>query len=692
MYYDYHGDMRLLVFLLAALTLAAQSVTVPCEPAVETLRRLETVPPLRDDDFTYEQRIGALRALAEKNPGDFFIQRAYQDSFRHQTFLADEYDRSLSMYRKRGGLMGDYLEARLLIYANPRASRATLESMLKEHPEFPWPHLEFVEWGSLPGSRGSADAAAHREAFIAACPDAYVAGARGFTPDAAVMRRALERRNSRLDLGGWTQLWNAEDRAGVPLEERQRRVRADLGRVEALPLRADPDLVFLYREAARILKDDSLMERLRARIQKEAPNSALDIALTRDAWHAANPRPNYARTPEFQQAAREYEAKRLAVEREMLKRRPGDAAALLELWLPILSASHQGDPASASAENLAVAGQMLRQGETAPDRRSEVPPRELAIARLYVVGKVRLDQVPRLLDATYTQLEKYLKYQMSAELMPAEMRSRAPDWRAIAAQQLQRVRAGYLLAVNRPGDARVLAESALADLEKPNDPSRAPFERQEWTRILAQIDAQEGRVEEALANYQASLAGTRKENLDSQPAGLAPIKAYYLAHGGTEENWIDWAISGKAAGAPPGPRPIEFTTALPGFSAKDLTGRTWQLRDLNGKVTLVNYWATWCGPCRGEHPRLQELYDAIRGRQDLQILTVSVDESPSAARDYIKEKGYAFPVLHAPELADRLFPWAGLPTNFLVNAKGMRSGMVGVGDVDYTLKRMESGK
>ena len=47
---------------------------------------------------------------------------------------------------------------------------------------------------------------------------------------------------------------------------------------------------------------------------------------------------------------------------------------------------------------------------------------------------------------------------------------------------------------------------------------------------------------------------------------------------------------------------------------------------------------------------------------------------------------------HAPELADRLFPWAGLPTNFLVNAKGMRSGMVGVGDVDYTVARMESCK
>jgi thiol-disulfide isomerase/thioredoxin len=310
----------------------------------------------------------------------------------------------------------------------------------------------------------------------------------------------------------------------------------------------------------------------------------------------------------------------------------------------------------------------------------DIPPRELSIARLYVLGKVRLDEVPKLLDTTYTQLEKYLKYQTSPELFPAEMRSRVADWRTIAGRQLQRVRAGYLLAVNRPGDARVLAESALKDLEKPTDPSSAPYERQEWTRILAQIDAQEGRVQAALANYQASLAGMRKENLDSQPVRVAPTEAYYLAHGGTEEKWPDWATSGKAAAAPAA-RPLEFTTALIDFSGKDLAGRTWQLRDLNGKVTLVNYWATWCGPCRGEHPMLQQLYEAVKDRRDLQILTVSVDGSPSAARDYIKDKGYTFPVLHAPELADRLFPWVGLPTNFLVNARGMRSGMVGISDV-----------
>src|SRR5712692_2149530 len=233
--------MRFAILALLTGSLAGQSLTVPCEPSAETLHRLEDLPALRDDAVPYEQRIGALRALAKANPGDFFLQRAYQDAFRHQSHLADEFDRALAMYRKRGDDLGRYLEVRLLLYSNPKSSRATLEQLLKEHPEFAWPHLEFVELGTMPGSRAGSETAPPRNAFVAACPDAYVAGVRGFTPDAVVLRRAIERRNSRLDLSAMALRGTAEDRAGVPLQERQRRVLADVARVEALPLRNDPE-------------------------------------------------------------------------------------------------------------------------------------------------------------------------------------------------------------------------------------------------------------------------------------------------------------------------------------------------------------------------------------------------------------------------------------------------------------------
>jgi thiol-disulfide isomerase/thioredoxin len=190
------------------------------------------------------------------------------------------------------------------------------------------------------------------------------------------------------------------------------------------------------------------------------------------------------------------------------------------------------------------------------------------------------------------------------------------------------------------------------------------------------VIAIEGRPQEALAHYQATL-GWSKERLaaaGSQPK-VARINQYYLAHGATVEKWPEWASARTNLILSVEHTPPAFVKALPDFSARDLAGRTWQLRRLNGKATLVNFWATWCGPCRGEHENLQKLYEAIRERQDVQVLTFSVDESPGAVQDYAKEKGYTFPMIRAPELADKLFPYVGLPTNFLVNAQGMRTSL-----------------
>jgi thiol-disulfide isomerase/thioredoxin len=157
---------------------------------------------------------------------------------------------------------------------------------------------------------------------------------------------------------------------------------------------------------------------------------------------------------------------------------------------------------------------------------------------------------------------------------------------------------------------------------------------------------------------------------------FADVKSFYLAHGGTEEKWPDWAASGSKVPAP-GPEPLSFVSGLPDFSITDLAGHAWQLGRLKGKATFVNFWATWCGPCRGEHPGIQELYDRIKDRADVQVLTFSVDDDAAAARQYMKEKGYTFPVISSPGLADKLLPWAGLPTNFIVNPQGMRTGLRG---------------
>jgi thiol-disulfide isomerase/thioredoxin len=208
------------------------------------------------------------------------------------------------------------------------------------------------------------------------------------------------------------------------------------------------------------------------------------------------------------------------------------------------------------------------------------------------------------------------------------MRARANDWRTITAERTEEIRVDYLLATNRAADAMPLIEQALAKANPSGSPDAA-YRRTQWIERLARVNP------DAAERY--------RKAADSRLAAAEP----------------------------------EFTQALPEFSATDLAGRTWQLRDLKGKVTFVNFWATWCGPCRGEHAGIQELYERTKDRTDVQVLTFSVDDDAAIARQYMKEKGYTFPVIWAKELADRLFPYVGLPTNFLINPKGVRTGLRG---------------
>ena len=675
--------MRSIFLLLTlALPLSAQDLTVPCETPVKTLRLLEAVPPLRDATIPYEERIGALRTLAKQYPDDFFIQRYYQDSFRREFYLGDEFDRALAAYRNRpSDPLSRYYEARLLMYAEPQRSRAIFEELLKANPTFVWPHLEFAEWSALPGHRSTEEAASHGKAFAAKCPEGL---APGDVQDPQNTRRTLERRNTWLDLDSWPQLWAAEERTEIATTL-QSDVRGDLHRIEAWPFRPEPELFQVYREAARILGDPGLLESLRAKVERNAPNSQLALLLTQVDWSQKNPAPMSDAGPDSREIYHNKEAK---AHQEWLPRWPNTWSLLMDLLRGVDSRARMYEPGVGAAEDLVLVDQFLRVNQSSPDGGVMWPPPETLIARIYVAGKVRLDQVPALLKAASQNIEKQEKYRLSEVLLPEELRTKRTGWRERTSQQTEEIRADYFLATDRPADARALIEQTLAKMsaEHPASPAQTG-----WLRRLCTVDVQEGRVEEALAHYQASLAGWHKDSLGKPyaQAMLAPIKQYYLAHGGTEQKWPEWATA-KANGGQTakGRTPPAFVKALPEFTAKDLAGRTWQLRDLMGKATFVNLWATWCGPCRGEHPDIQKLQEMLKDRKDLQVLTISVDNSPGAVTAYLKETNYAFPVIRAPELADKLFPWGGLPTSFLVNAKGLRTSLYGFGGDAASLRQV----
>jgi thiol-disulfide isomerase/thioredoxin len=109
---------------------------------------------------------------------------------------------------------------------------------------------------------------------------------------------------------------------------------------------------------------------------------------------------------------------------------------------------------------------------------------------------------------------------------------------------------------------------------------------------------------------------------------------------------------------------------LPALTMQTLDGRVLTNDDLRGKVTLVNFWATWCGPCRAEIPDLIKLQD--RYPDQLQIIGVSTDEGPTqVVSDFATQFGINYPiVMSTPEL-NRAFPGVmALPTSFIVDPDG----------------------
>jgi peroxiredoxin len=107
----------------------------------------------------------------------------------------------------------------------------------------------------------------------------------------------------------------------------------------------------------------------------------------------------------------------------------------------------------------------------------------------------------------------------------------------------------------------------------------------------------------------------------------------------------------------------------PEFSLKDLSGKAWTFADLRGKVVLVNFWATWCPPCRKEMPDLETLYGRF-GSKGLVVLGIS-DEEAAKVEPFIRKRKVSFPVLLDPKRkVNDLFVVDGIPKSFVYDREG----------------------
>jgi thiol-disulfide isomerase/thioredoxin len=150
----------------------------------------------------------------------------------------------------------------------------------------------------------------------------------------------------------------------------------------------------------------------------------------------------------------------------------------------------------------------------------------------------------------------------------------------------------------------------------------------------------------------------------------------FLAVAGVALIWtgVRYARPGDAprvgGGAPVTLRFFRDPAAVPAFAARDLDGRDVSSAAFKGKVVIVNFWATWCPPCRAEIPDLVALQDKYRDR--VQIIGVSQDEVPAEqVKRFALEHRMNYPVVMSTKEIEAIFPGIrALPTSFILDREG----------------------
>lgn len=603
----------------------------------------------------------ALRALDE-HPHDYFLLRMALRSMEQPEALqwaAALRDRHPDQ-PVHAVILAEALEGR----DTPRAL-GILESVLAGNPAPNRAHLAIANIRRTPKFRDEAAVLRHMAAFLDACPAPLEAGALRMLasagpkdrtgPVAAAVRARIVKDPQHLMAGVYEALWNLEFRAAPPAGHGAVRARIldDLARLEQIPQRNSLRCLALLRSGYQLAGAPERAEQTGSEILEKYPKSQFAKDILRERWHAAHPFPAGRSEKEVEDWARQ-----AAAQFEQWRRVwPGDSLLAYE-WFGALARIPDTPPGL-----IARAGEELVElYQRAPDWYGS-PPVEFRVAEAFLKKRVRLDSVPRLLDKGLALAERRDSEQLARDVL-------ADDFRAIVregmdARRLDRARLlldWCELTQNRERAAEV--DAGLAALKLSSN-------RSKWRLLELRgraAEMQQRRLD-ALFFYRAAVAARpqappdadqlreRAEQLWKELGGTDAARTFLFEKPGPVEaaalRWED-----------PPARP------LPAFRLSDLKGNIWTLDSLKGRAALIHLWATWCGPCRAEHPEFQKLYEELKDRPDVAVLSFNIDEQAGQVAPYMEQNRYTFPVVLAREVVDQVLDTVAVPQNWFLDRQG----------------------
>ncbi len=135
--------------------------------------------------------------------------------------------------------------------------------------------------------------------------------------------------------------------------------------------------------------------------------------------------------------------------------------------------------------------------------------------------------------------------------------------------------------------------------------------------------------------------------------------------------WLGLALTGLLTGlAVSAAHAVQLAAPAPDFTLHAMSGPNVRLQELRGKVVMVNFWATWCGPCRQEMPHLNRLHEKY-SRSGFVLLGLNVDDDPQNAAAVAAKLGVQFPVLldTDKQVSDR-YDLKAMPSTYLIDRDG----------------------
>jgi thiol-disulfide isomerase/thioredoxin len=588
-----------------------------------------------------------------------------------------------------------YLAAYVLAGKDTPDAIRLLEAAKTKAPDFAWPALQLANIYSTGKFTDAKKNAGYLASFFSVCTSStdsraqWILGKGGDTAlqarVAAALRERLAKASDPEVLKQYETLWGLEFRSRPPQEHAALRqnVAEDLRRLESA--NAKPDgawLAFLRNGHKQSGAPEAVLTGFEDRILKEFPSSNAAYGVAYARWRKAH------KEPEDQKDTAAWTAYDKAY-REALKgwiqQFPDDTYLSRSAWYNTVSS----DITLSEKEGIAALDHYFKAAleYDSPDSSPYIEAADFLVTHKWQ-PKRALDLLHKAQPMLAAELNQPQRDDVTADRQDDIERSEVYQRQNLAGLILQAARLA-----NRPAEAQSLR--AAVEGPAPKSPKRLS----DYWRNRARLAALENRKADALTYYQLALqtrispATPWHGRLDDPVSDEA--RAIFKELGGTD---IAWGVWTKAPGAKPQEategRWEKPTRQLPAFELADLSGKTWKLATLEGKSVLINIWATWCGPCNTELPHLQKLYETVKDRPGLQILTLNIDEDLGLVEPFMKEKGYTFPVMPAFSFVTTLLDGFAIPQNWIIDPQGVwRWTQIGYGGepdwIDVMIQRME---